>query len=777
VKFTRRDFLKISSATFAGLSTTGCGVFNKMLDGSDPLDPRFGYGADAKVIPSYCSMCYWKCGLLGHVVDGKLWKLTGNPRDPLSQGRLCGRGTSGVGMLYDPDRLKAPLIRAEVDGKQEYQTASWDQALDRSAKLLNDVIAKHGPESVAFLVHGQSGEWFKPLAKGLGTPNIAKPSAAQCRGSRDIGYALTFGSGLGSPEPLDIENAKTLMLFGSHLGENMHVSQVREFSRFVGKTVEGKARLIVADPRFSVAAGKAWRYLPIKPNTDLALMLAMIHVLLHEGRGAPLYDAEYIEKYATGLPQLIEHVRPYTPEWAYTETGIRPAVTREITRALATEKPNVLIHPGRFNARDGNDTQRARASAILNALLGSYGRKGGFFIADGPTIPQPSHRPYPKNHQPHVSAGKYQVPSGSPVVQDVITATIERKPYPIKAWVVIGTNFFQSVPHHYYMKMALGQLDALIVCDVLPTEPTGYADVVLPECTYMERHDQINSKGFKPSFLSVRQPLVEPMYDSKPGWWIAKKLAEKMGYGDFFPYLNAELLIDTQLRQMGLNPSEVKKQGVMTFDPGPLFIEDGREPKFGAGGKIELYSTILESLGGEPLPYFRAPEPIAPGHLRLLFGRSPIKSFSRSSNNPITQELEHDNELWVHPSAGAQFDVKEGDYVYLENQDGKRSTFRIRVRLTERVRPDCCYMVHGWGSASKKLSRAHGAGINDNELITRIKIDPVMGATGMGLNDVILTKTEERVPREERRDCESLQEEGPIRGLEGEGPKQRINII
>ena len=222
--FKRREFLKITAATFAAAGLSGCGALDMLANSADPMDPRFGYGRNAKVIPTYCGMCYWKCGVLAHVVEGRVWKLTGNPDDPLSRGRLCPRGTAGTGMLYDPNRLQAPLIRTGDNGEQKWRSASWEDALDRAAELLNGVVERYGPESVAVLYHGKPGDWFAHLGKALGTPNIGKPSDAQCRASRDVAYWLTFGKGLGSPEPLDMENSKVMVLMGSHLGENMHLS-------------------------------------------------------------------------------------------------------------------------------------------------------------------------------------------------------------------------------------------------------------------------------------------------------------------------------------------------------------------------------------------------------------------------------------------------------------------------------------------------------------------------------------------------------------------------
>ena len=208
--------------------------------------------------------------------------------------------------------------------------------------------------------------------KAYGTPNSAEPAFAQCRGPRDIGYQLTFGRPVNSPEPVDLEESKCIVLIGSHIGENVFTSQVTAFAEGLAKG----AKLIVVDPRFSTAASKANYWLPIKPGTDTALLLAWMNVLITE----KLYDKEFLDQYATGFKELEAHVQSFTPEWAAPITDLPAAQIRETAHLMAEAKPAVAIHPGRHVTWYGNDTQRARAMAILTAVLGAYGRKGSIFL-------------------------------------------------------------------------------------------------------------------------------------------------------------------------------------------------------------------------------------------------------------------------------------------------------------------------------------------------------------------------------------------------------------
>ncbi|HSG48027.1 MAG TPA: molybdopterin-dependent oxidoreductase, partial [Longimicrobiales bacterium] len=194
----RREFIRISSYGLGGASLLG-GVSTNWysLYGADLPNP----GTDGdRVVPTFCELCFWKCGVLAHVKDGRVTKLQGNPIDPLSRGHLCPRGTAGTGLLYDPDRLKTPLIRTEARGRQEFREASWEEALDLVAENLLRIRDEHGPEALALFSHGYGGSWMTHLVKAWGSPNITAPSYAQCRGPRDVGFDLTFGSPVGSPE-------------------------------------------------------------------------------------------------------------------------------------------------------------------------------------------------------------------------------------------------------------------------------------------------------------------------------------------------------------------------------------------------------------------------------------------------------------------------------------------------------------------------------------------------------------------------------------------------
>jgi len=186
---TRRKFIQIGGAT-AGAAAVASGLTTRWwgLD-RDPVEDPATDGD--QVVATFCELCFWNCGQLAHVKDGRVTKLVGNPEHPLSRGMLCPRGAGATGLLYDPDRLKKPLIRTQKRGDDVFQEVSWDAALNKVGEGLLEVRKKYGPEAVALFTHGFGGAWFKWFMKVWGSPNIGAPSYGQCRGPREAGFSLT----------------------------------------------------------------------------------------------------------------------------------------------------------------------------------------------------------------------------------------------------------------------------------------------------------------------------------------------------------------------------------------------------------------------------------------------------------------------------------------------------------------------------------------------------------------------------------------------------------
>jgi len=729
----RRDFIRLSLMG-AGVLAAGAGASRFFIPPSSPEDID-KLRVDLTITPTYCEVCFWKCaGWVYKRSDGSIWKITGNNSDQHSNGRFCPRGTGGVGMYYDEDRLKTPLLRVEERGKQVFRKASWDEALKFVSDKINDISAKHGPESLALFTHGSGSAYFTNLFKSIGCANIAEPSYAQCRGPRDEAFLATFGEEVYSPEITDIRDTRCLVLIGSHIGENMHNGQIQEMSDAIDKN----AVIITVDPRFSTAAGKSKYWLPIKPSTDIALLLAWMHEIIYND----YYDRKYVEQNCSGFEQLKEHVKDFTPEWAYGITTIRPDLIRKSAKEMADASPAVIVHPGRHVTWYGDDTQRLRAIAILNALLGSWGRRGGFYRMakyEVPSFPLPAY-PKPSKTWDEAFPGKYPVASAA-VSNVLIEASIpENDPgFLIRGWVVNATNILASVPDQLKTQKAIQNLDLLVAVDTMPMEITGWADVILPECTYLERYDNLRISPHRKPALALRMPAAEPLNETRPGYWIARELAKRLGSEKFFPFEKLEDQLNWQLSKIGSSLDEMKRMGVKTAEreADDLYFSEDEKVEFPTdSGKIELYSKYFEDLGFDPLPKYTAHEEPQEGFYRLIYGRAPMHTFGRTANNPNLTDLMDENSVWINPKVAKEWGIVNGQYIKLKNQDGILSDFPVKARVTERIRWDSVYIVHGFGHGQKMLKRCFGKGASDSQLITKILTDPIMGGTGMRGNFV-----------------------------------------
>ena len=251
-------------------------------------------------------------------------------------------------------------------------------------------------------------------------------------------------------------------------------------------------------------------------------------------------------------------MKPYTPEWAYTRTGLDPDQIRRTAHMMAGARPATLIHPGRHVTWYGNDTQRSRAIAILNAILGSWGRKGGFFVPATMEIPPYE---YPGYQDEHSEVADRPNPSDYPLADQALAQGICDATIPggvvedsrIKGWMVYGSNLPTTLPNPEQTYRAIQELDFLVTVDVLPAEIVGWSDVVLPESTYLERCDEVFTPPWREPYVAVRQEVVPPMYDSKPGWWIAKELGQKIGLPECFPWKDSMEYAKSRVKAAGLD--------------------------------------------------------------------------------------------------------------------------------------------------------------------------------------------------------------------------------
>jgi len=278
------------------------------------------------------------------------------------------------------------------------------------------------------------------------------------------------------------------------------------------------------------------------------------------------------------------------------------------------------------------------------------------------------------------------------------------------------------------------------VCETIPSEIAGYADVILPDTTFLERHDDLLVGFGRVGWTSLRQPVIAPPHDQKPSWWIAKQLADKLGIGAAMPFKDMEEYLSYRVEKSGYSWETLKKEGVITAEPQPTTVETGLELAFDTpSGKVEFWSDRLAKAGFDPVPKYTQHPQAPEGYFRVITGRAPVHTFTRTQSNPFLHGLMGENEVWVNTATATRLGLKNRDYVTLKNQDGAVSN-RIRVKATQRIRADCVYMVYGFGLRNKMLKGGYLRGASAAGLNTRYATDPLMGSTSIHSNFVTLVK-------------------------------------
>jgi thiosulfate reductase / polysulfide reductase chain A len=333
----RRQFLAMSVATLGALAVGAIPFAQNAGDANSAraLDSHTPPTKFDREVYTLCEQCVWRCGLRAKVVSGKVYKLDGNPNHPHSNGMLCPRGQAGVAALYDPDRLQFPMVRAGDRGSGMWKRVTWNEALDYVAGKLQSLKQQFGPESMVFSsTHNLSQPQFENLLRAYGSPNYGTQRSL-CFNAMIIANLLTFGM----QEPnRDYSAAKYIIYSGRNLAESISNSETQGLIA----AIDRGTRVVLLDPRFTKTASKATEWLPIRPGTDLAFYLAMLHVLITEG----LYDKEFVAKHTIGFDDVAKAVKSYTPEWAASKTEISAATIRRIAREFAVAAPHAFIHPG-----------------------------------------------------------------------------------------------------------------------------------------------------------------------------------------------------------------------------------------------------------------------------------------------------------------------------------------------------------------------------------------------------------------------------------------------
>ena len=708
---TRRGFLKVTGATLGALSLSP-----ELLD----FKKWVHASAEAPVtrIPTFCNGCGNRCGIFAYVKNGRLWKIEGNPEANGNLGVICPKGHGYLHDLYNPNRIKGPLKRVG----NNFEPISWEDAYKEIAQKINLILMDNGPQSIFWVNYPQSNHMYAlRLMHALGSPHYFTHGST-CYTARNAGWVTTVGA-----LPCnDLSNSRYIIIVGRNPAGGIDLGEVKNI-------VEAKAKgakVVVVDPRHSETAILADEWLPIKPGTDLAFLLAMINVMVKE----ELYDKGFVVEKTAGFEQLGDEIINYPPEWAERVCEIPAKTIIRLTREIAQAKPKALLHRGyhgAFGSQYLNSFQTARALAIVNSLLGNINREGGIYFPKSAQLGelQPKH---PAPELPKVGKsdgtgvpGRYPLGSYGDGITHAIPELALRGE--LKGGFVYHNNPLRTNPNPKRVIAGYKKLDLLVVIDTVLSETASIAHYILPESFYLERDEAVDTKhSGKMAQVSIQQQVVKPLFDTRSGTRIIIELGKHLGVGKYFNF-DIDEANRLRLKPFGVTLEELKKKGV-------LFVgekwKEGLSKLETPSGKVEIHSSTLEKLGFPPIPRWEeplvSPDPKDPRSFRLLHGKQAIHTHSMTADQPYLMAISRRYDLirlWMNKEKGESLDLKDGDWVQVKSMVGEG---RIRVRLTEGLHPSCVWLPSGYGIFSKRLKTAYDVGLSYNDFLPTY-FDPTVG--------------------------------------------------
>ncbi|MBI2899635.1 MAG: molybdopterin-dependent oxidoreductase [Planctomycetes bacterium] len=746
----RRHFLKQAGAAAAG------GLFLGGCDSRDPYAPEKAPvpGTDAfhtwqeKLVSSACGQCPAGCGIRVRVVEGRAVRIDGHPGCPINQGGLGPKGQSGLQLLYHPDRIRSPIRRDGPRGSGLWKPVSWDEAIGEIAGRLKELRARGDSKGLVVLdgePRGMMPQLWDRFLLVYGSPNHVDH-----RSATDGGKVLAMAYMHGVPElpAYDWSRTRYVLGFGASLFESwcQSIHLARAATQWRRGMPGQRVKFVQVSPRFSVTAAKADEWVPIEPGTYGALALGLAHVLIRD----EAYDKDFVHDHTFGFDDWKDAegrphrgfrdlvTKDYPPERAAQVTGVSVRTIERLAREMVDHRPAVSLADGGAAAAT-NGLGTAMSIHALNALLGNLERPGGMLVQRAaPLAPWPAVEPDAAAKAPRVDGAGTDLPLARGFVQGLPEAILSGKPYPVQALLLYRSNPVFSKPDGRKWVEALQKIPLVVSFSPLPDESTFWADLVLPDHTYLERWEIVEpvpSMGYP--VLTLREPAVKPLHDTLASGDALIRLARAIGEptAAAFPWENYRTACEARLKGLlgaknasvaATSPGELRKgielAGGWSQQPYPFEQWDGAFATLSK--RFEFYSrTIakrlaevpdlekrLESMGvatrGDDLclPHWEPPRFGGdPGEYPFLLvayrGMNHAEGGAR--HIPFLRELPAaGRHSWsemaeIHPDDLARLKIKEGGFVWVESPAGRR---RMMAAASPGTRPGTVGVVLGNGA-------------------------------------------------------------------------------
>jgi len=650
-----------------------------------------------KVVHAACPHdCPDACGVLVTVEDGRATRIQGDPSHPVTRGFLCAKVTKYLDRVYSPERVLFPMRRVAPKGQGkgnagDFVRISWDQALTEIADRFKQISTEFGPEAI--LPYSYAGNMGVLSYAGMSHRFFHRLGASQlnrtiCATAGGDALITVTGRKLGT-EPEQFAHSKYIIAWGANIhGNNVHLWPFIEEARRNG------AKLVVIDPYKTRTARCADWYLPINPGTDVALALAMMHVIINEN----LFDAEYVSKYTLGFEKLKERVQEYPPERVAQITGISAGDIQTLAREYATTTPAVIrVNYGVQRAENGG--MAVRAISMLPCITGSWQHMGGglwlslsgAFPFDRQSLEMPELMLKSPLGRPSRTINMVELGQALNTVNDP----------PVRAIFVYNSNPAVVAPNHNDVVRGFLRPDLFtVVHEQFFTDTVNYADMVLPATTFFEHKDLLSAYGH--CYVQVSNQAITPLGECRSNSELFRELAGKMGFSEeCFSDTDDEMMdlvlsakngaADPDGWLKGIGRARLEREGHVRLNLGDgPFLPYAKGGFTTPSGKAELYSESLAAKGLDPIASFVPPSESR--HVEKA-RRFPLELLSRKADNFLNssfcniqavQKMEHPELLEINAADAAPRNIREGDWVRVFNARGE---VRLRAHVNGSVQP------------------------------------------------------------------------------------------
>jgi len=687
--------------------------------------------SNTQVKKTHCQYCSNVCGVLVDVEDGRVTNIRGNPDHPLTRGFTCERARIAPKWLYHPDQLMYPLKRVGKRGEGKWQRISWDDALGEIGQRLLDLRQEYGAETLGFFEGTFRGNEYWPrgrFATLFGNPhNIFAPGII-C-GINDMAINMAVMGDV-TTYSVDTSRSNCVVYWGADPSE----SSLRNWASIRRIKSKRDVKVIVVDPRQTKTTDIADVWLRLRPGTDTALAMGWLNVIINEG----LYDREFVDRWTVGFDKLKARVQEYPPEKVAEITGVPADKIIEAARLYASNGPSSMPYGVAIDQLGLNGTRTEQAKIAMRAICGYLGTLGGHlvtrpgelinggrFVTESemclmPLLPMEQRAKQMgfdvcrnvslkgwslmSEHLERV----YGVPAPVTVQIQAHTTMLWRsilsgKPYPVKAMIAWGSNplAWAGNIRLVYEALKSDNLDLSVVQEVFMTPSAQLADYVLPAASWMERDQCTNMMDFG-SMLLGGEKAVEPLGERRDIYEFFRGLALATGQEKYWPWRNTEEVSEYRLKSTGLTFRDVVDRCVVMPDEPDLrpFEKHGFPTP---SGKIELYSSILEQLDYDPMPYYEEP-PESPLRVPEVAKEYPLTLNTGGNFMPMfhsefmqmglgAREKHPDPLVDIHPDTARELGIAEGDWAYIETRRGR---IRQKARYNAGMLPNVVNCQASW---------------------------------------------------------------------------------